>query len=514
MATSPTSNEVLTQNYIRAFTQRGGAGPSNPLRYSGAEEQYLMVGDISNPVRGGVSAINVSDPRRRGAYRRIGVTIDAPDIPSNTITFKQKNGGPPWYNFDLTCPANIYEVEGLCGDPSDLKNGWNTIKILSQGLATNRQNKGRTPFDGAAEATADIAFTWMGGTYDIGGIVLGETGAVEVTTEVVDIAYGNQVTCANCGPRNDGTRTIYALQQTAGGSSAVAAKVLYSTDYGSTWAASTVTGIGNGALATAIDIVGSYLVVLVKSDNAYYISAINQNTGAPGAWTKVGTGFVAAKTPNDMYVDSPNRVYFVGDGGYIYVSTDITAGVSVLSAAGTTTQNLTRIHGADQTLFAGGASAVLLKSTNAGRSWGSVSGITGAVSAIACQNNLTAWVGTSAGKVFVTETSGDIWTDLSGAFAGTTAIQDIVFATAEVGYVAATVTGNLATIFGTFTGGRQWDSANTSRFPGAQPTFARGNRIAVPLVPDAGTAANNIAVAGLSGGLTDGVVYIGSANIQ
>ena len=161
----------------------------------------------------------------------------------------------------------------------------------------------------------------MGGVYSLGGIVLGEQASVDVTTEVVDITYGNSQSCATCGPANDGTRTIYALQQTAGGSAAVAAKVLYSTDYGATWTASVVTGIGVGALATAIDIVGSYLVVLVKSDNAYYIAPINANTGAPGAWTKVASGFVAAKTPNDMYVDSPNRIYFVGDGGYIYVST-------------------------------------------------------------------------------------------------------------------------------------------------------------------------------------------------
>ena len=49
MATNPQSNEVLTQNYIRAFTQRGGPGPSNQIRYAGAEEQYMMVGDIANP---------------------------------------------------------------------------------------------------------------------------------------------------------------------------------------------------------------------------------------------------------------------------------------------------------------------------------------------------------------------------------------------------------------------------------------------------------------------------------
>ena len=58
-------------------------------------------------------------------------------------------------------------------------------------------------------------------------------------------------------------------------------------------------------------------MVLVKGEYAYYVAQISQQTGAPGAWTKVTTGFVAAKTPNDLFVETPNRVYFVADGGYI-----------------------------------------------------------------------------------------------------------------------------------------------------------------------------------------------------
>src|SRR6478736_3162968 len=115
MAGNSQPNETLTRNFIRAFTQRGGPGPSIPVYYAGSQEQYLLVGDIARPDRGGINALNVNDPRRRGLFRRTGITVDAPDIPSNTVTFRQYFNGVAWYKFRLDCPINIYESEGLCG---------------------------------------------------------------------------------------------------------------------------------------------------------------------------------------------------------------------------------------------------------------------------------------------------------------------------------------------------------------------------------------------------------------
>lgn len=512
MATTQ-SNETLTQNFIRAFTQRGGPSPSNPLLYAGADEQYLMVGDISRPDRGSINPINVNDPRIRGLFRQIGTTIESPDIPSASITFKQKHGGVPWFRFRLNCPINVYESEGLCNDPSDPFNGWQTLNILSRGLSGDKTYQGRTPFDGSDESLAEIGFSWLGDVYTVGPITLGEAAAVDVTTEVVDIVYGSFQLCSDCGPANDGTRWIYALQQTAGGSSAVNGKVLYSTDGGASWTASAITGLGVGALVAAIDIVGQYLVVVAKGENAYYVAQISPQTGAPGAWTKVTTGFVAAKTPNDLYVETPNRVYFVADGGYIYVSTDILSGVSVLSAGAATTNNLSRIHGAAGTLIAVGASNTSLKSTNKGQSWSAtVASVTGTLQAVAVLSPQVYYVGTAAGTVFYTENGGATWTQLTLPGAAITAITDIVFPTSEVGYIAATRTGPTATIFGTVFGGRGWSESGTSRFPAA-PTYGRANRLATPNVPDPGTAAGNLAVAGLSGGLVDGVIYIGASPV-
>jgi hypothetical protein len=511
------SNENLGQNYIRAFTQRGGPSPSNPIRYSGMDEQYLMVGDISRPDRGGINAINVNDPNVRGLFKQTGITIDAPDIPGAEITFKQKYGGIPWYKFRLNCPLNVYESEGLCNDPADPLNGWLTMNLLSRGLSSDKTYAGRTPFDGSDESTAAVQFSWLGDVYSVGGISIGEQASVDVTTEVVDIVYGGFAQCSDCGPANDGTKWVYALQQTAGGSSAALGKVLYSTDFGATWTASAITGLGIGVLVTAMDIVGQYLVVVAKTENAYYVSQINSSTGAPGAWTKVTTGFVATKTPNELFVESPTRTYFVADGGYIYVSTDILSGVSVLSAAGATTNNLTRIHGGAGVLLAVGASNTILKSTNRGSTWAATAGsVTGAHSAVSVNTPQQYYLGTldTTGKVWYTENGGASWTQLNlPNSSALTAIQDVVFPTLECGYIAATRAGPTAAIYATVLGGALWGENNTSRLPGNLPTFGRANRLAVPRVPDNQIAANNIAVAGLSGGLVDGVIYIGAAPV-
>lgn len=512
------SNETYTQNEIRGFIQRGGPGPQNIVRYYGLDEQYFMVNDISAPDRGGVNAINVNDPRIRGLFRRTGVTIDAPDIPSNSITFRQKINGVPWYKFKLDCPINVYETEGLCADPSDFKNGWNTLQILSLGLSSDKSYAGRTPLDGSDITTSDVTFSWQGGVYTIGGLVLGEQAASDVTTEVVDIVYGSYLNCANCGVPNDGTKWIYALQQTSGGSAAVVGKVYYSTDYGATWTSLPITGVGVGSLVTAIDIVGQYLVVVSSTDNAYYISPINQLTGVPStSWTKITTGFVSAKTPNDIYVESPNAVWFCANGGYIYKSTDITAGVSVANAASATTNNLNRIDGEGKTIVAVGASGTVIRSVNGGLTWGvTTTQLAGTLQALNTYSNLWYWAGNSAGVVSYTLDGGETWTTLTLPGAALAGVHDIVFPTNEIGYIAATRAGPTAVLFGTFDGGHTWaegsNGVSNSRFP-ATPTFGRPNRLATPIVPDLMVMANNLAVAGLSGGLTDGIVLVAAAPV-
>src|SRR6185295_5609675 len=115
----------------------------------------------------------------------------------------------------------------------------------------------------------------------------------------------------------------------------------------------------------------------------------------------------------------------------------------------------------------------------------------------------------TTGKVWYTETAGAIWTQQVLPGAALAAIQDIVWATNECGWIAATRSGPTATLFQSTYGGQNWGENNTSRLPGTVPVFARANRVAVPTVPDLMIDANNIAIAGLGGSFTDGIILLG-----
>jgi photosystem II stability/assembly factor-like uncharacterized protein len=223
---------------------------------------------------------------------------------------------------------------------------------------------------------------------------------------------------------------------------------------------------------------------------------------------------VASAQANDLLVLDSRNVFFVGNGGYIYKTTDITSGVSVVSAAGVTTENLSRIAGLDDTLVIGGANSAVLVSRDRGKTWatavGTVPTTTATVQAVEVLDQYRFWVGTSSGRLFATIDGGETWREK--VIANAAAVQDIVFATDEVGYVAYTTSGPTGNVLATWNGGADW--ALSSSGPRLQnlPTADRVNRIAVPSGTDSFGKANYLALAALNGDGTDGLIVIGAAD--
>jgi photosystem II stability/assembly factor-like uncharacterized protein len=267
-----------------------------------------------------------------------------------------------------------------------------------------------------------------------------------------------------------------------------------------------IDGMGATESPLAIDIVGNYLVVIGSA--AYYYAEINKKTGVPGAFTKVTTGFVAAKNPYDLYVASSSEIWFVGDGGYIYKSVDITAGVTVANGGSATTANLRRIRGREGIIVATGASGAVVKTTNRGVTWSTTTASpeNSTIQAVEVMDDARIWVGCSTGRVYFTGNGGETWTPDTHFSGGS--VQDIVFATQEVGYVSASVSGTCR-IYATWNGGANW-TRNQPRILNL-PVFTRGNRLAIPSTDDAGWASNTLAIAGLAGDGTDGIVVLGVA---
>lgn len=512
----PGADKVITQKHRRAYSQPGGPSPVNPVKYSGADETYLMFDDDTNPITGGRDPIRVHSTRRIGGYEKVGETVSPPDNPSGSVTFMHEHGGIPWLEFDTGCYHNFYEVVGTCKNPSDFINGWNDyVKIRSYGQRSESTDAGNASFEDDEQSTTQADFTYAA-IYKIAALNFGAVAAAEVEREVVDVVYGGGVECGNCGTADDGTKRIYALTKSSGaGSPGTPAEIQYSIDGGLTWNQGNVTGLGGTTDLTALDIVGNYLVAVDTAGNGYWFAELNTITGAPGSWTNVTSGFVASKQPTDIYVKSASEVYFSGNGGYIYRSTDIPSGVTAINAGSATTSNLQRIHGQDDTIVATGDSGAIVKSLNNGATFTTttLSPTSATIRAILVLDEYRFWIGTSGGKTYYTINGGETWVEVTLPGGTLAVIDDIVAATDEVIHISARTATPTARLITTWCGGARWtSSASATQRIQAFPTAMRFNRIAVPRDVPHAIAANHIVVGGLSGGGTDGALYLGAAN--
>jgi photosystem II stability/assembly factor-like uncharacterized protein len=505
-------DEIVTAKHKRTFLQIGDARPNKPVSYAGQDAQYISVTGVSNPESGGIDPIYVHDPRRPGKYRLVGRTVSPADLPSATVVFREKHGIIPRALLK-SCPFNVYEPTGTCKDLSDFLAGWSDyVLIYAGGEVTDKDLGDRSPFDSDDAIENSLSVTWRD-IYPVGALGFGEGATTQVDREVIDLVYAPGYLCADC---DWGDQRIYAIATTSGGGSpGLPAEVIYSSDGGATWSQVNIDGMGATEAPLAVDIVGNYLVVI--GSGAYYFAEINAKTGVPAAFTKVTTGFVAAKNPTDLFVASPREVYFSALGGYIYKSTDITSGVSVLNAGSATTQNLNRIHGVENTIVAVGASGVVVKTNNRGATWAATSAVpeVSTLQAVQVLSDDRYWVGSSAtGRLFWTQDGGEVWTQkrLPGVTDGSGGIYDIVFASQEVGYVSYSNTTPTATLYATWNGGADW--AKSAPRILNWPTLDRANRIAVPATDDAGWASNAVAIAGLAGDGSDGIILVGVAGKQ
>ncbi len=517
VGTSGSADELVQQRHIRAWTQRKGPSPINRMRYAGPDEQYIQFGAITNPISGGREARNFHDPYQRDSYRIVGQTVSAPAFPAGPITFARKHGGVTYWAGDLSCASNFYECVGNCRRPDDFLYGWTDfVTVYSFARANERTHNARTSFAGDDQTADEIAHIYAA-VYDLGGLYFGENAATAIQREVVDAWFDSSVDCGNCGVLNDGWSRLYYVTRSSGaGSPGITAEVGWTIDGGATYRETPITGLGVTTDPTAIRKVGNFLVVLDTAGNGYWYAEVDLATGTPSNWTNVTAGFVAGNQPNDILVVSTSEIWFVGQGGYVYLSQDITAGVSVNNAGAATTADLLRIKGRGDTLVAVGESGVAIKSSNKGTTWAAVATPTSATltSCSVLSDNLF-WIVSAGGGVWYTSTGGSSFVQLTVGSAQF--IDDIEFATDEVGYLsfrAPTLTN--ARLWTTYNGGASWSSSSVSSNPRIQsyPTFQRGNRIAVPTNVKHFVAGNRIAIAGLSAGGQDGILLQGAVSLK
>jgi hypothetical protein len=513
------ADEIVTQKHVRSFIQLGGAKPFNQPRFAGQDAQYMTITGVGLPEAGKIDPIWVADPVRQGKYRLVGQKISPGDLAKATLTLYEKHGAIPRALGSNGCQFNMYDVVGACRDLSDFLGGWTDYVLIYSGARVTTKDLGDRGGFESDNQVKDVLSLELADIYPIGGLYFGDNAKTLIDLEVIDVVYGSTPRCGNCGPEDDGTMRAYAIVKSSGaGSPGLPAEVIYTYDGGLTWNEANITGMGASEDPIAVDVVGSNLVVVSKTAysatiGGYYYAAIDPDTGIPGTWTKVTAGFVANKSPNDIFVASPREVWLCGDGGYIYKATDITTGVSVVNAGVATTQNLNRIDGCDECIVAAGVAGAIIKSLNRGLSWAATSSTPNGleIKALEVIDSNIYWVGGLNAYLSVTQNGGASWTEKTfpGCHSGN--IYDIKFATPEVGFFSFASTTPTASLFATWDGGDDWTKSNPRILN--WPVCNKINRVDVPHFGSASdVAANSILAGGLSASGTDGILLSGIAS--
>lgn len=507
------ADELVKSTQKRNYIQFGGAFPSSPLLFGGVGAQYLFVDSADLSETGGIDPIWVPDLYTQGKYRLAGRRYAPAALPRATITMLEKHASIPKQLQRIGCQFNLYEATGACADLSDFNAGWTDYVLIYSGAITTDKSLGARTVRDSDNQMEDKLSVVLSAIYPVGALGFGSQAAAQIDREVVDAVYGSKLQCGNCGGApDDGTQRIYAVAKSSGaGSPGIAGQVIYSLNGGLSWAETIITGIGAAADPVAIDVVGDKLVVLVPSESAYYYATIGV-TGVPGTFTKVTSGFTTQ--PNDMFVVSPREVWFCGNSGYVYKSSDITAGVSTVNAGSATSNHLLRIMAVDEAVVACGKSSTVIRSTNRGLTF-SVTAVNPSlvltdITALCVMNQNYIWVGTgTTGRLLYTQDGGSSWVEKTFSGSGSGTLRDIIFPTQEVGFFSHDTPTPTARVFATIDGGADWSN-------GLQrilnwPAFNRANRLNTPNGIDPSIDANNLLVAGLAGDGTGGLLLIGSA---
>ncbi len=510
------AQQVIKKGSRRVWVQYEGPQPNNAPQYHGIDGAYFQFTGGKRTIQG-VGPIWESDPNATGQWVQVGSKLSPGDMPAGVLEVTEVVGQVPFALSDLYCSANIYILNGdECKTPSNFDYGWSSyLEIWPQGIATDADLKDRTQRDGDDPVMDSISYKFASyGPVGVGGVQLTEQAAATITTAVGGAVYADRRQCAGCGASNDGTKWFYSVVT---GPAAAKPALVYTVDGGATWTSLDIDAGVNAEVMTDVKLMGNYIVAFSGSTTAagHYVIAFNTDTGVPigTAWTKVTSGYTATRPINDVVVISEREAYGCANAGVIHkITNPLGAITTVLATTDLTSANLTRMRGQGRTLVAVGATGVVAYSFNKGQSWSLATQPNGAtaVGAVFVRSAKMWWVA-SGTSLYYTFNGGTTWTAVTLPGVTVASIQDINFATPEVGLVTAVRSG-ASVFFSTQNAGVSWAPAgNGSPRILAQPVVTQSNRIIFPTAAHATKAVNNFAIVGANG--SDGSLLLARGSV-
>ena len=497
-------SELALTGYSRVFLIDGGARPDHTPSY----ESCLKAGGPDQSF-GTVESVECPDPNAygkfvvmaslRGAAGRATMDVTgryARDVVSKLLEIGRRG-----------CRVDLQVHFGACTDPSVFTT-FDKILVLEDALIENWSagDLGALASDENA-AVDEVASLSAAEMYEVLPLNLVERAQSVVTNEVLDVVICDASSCGECEDESTGCQYIYAISTAAGGSPGTPGDIIHSGDGGAVWYADDIDSLATAESPSAVGCLGDYVVVVSNASGSqhYALKSEIDTVGLDELWTEVLTGYVGGGEPNDCW-GIGGVLFVVGDGGYIYLCEDATAGVTVLDAGAATADDLRCVHAYSELLAVAGGDNGAIVFTEDQSSWAATtaSPIAGGVriNAVWCLSELVWMIGASNGELWYTLNQGTTWTLISDMGA---AIYDISFSTDSIGYVAYATATPRGGIRRTYAGA---ESTTFKILPEGSSTIAVNDRInALATCPE---DPNFVVGVGLADDDADGFIVVGS----
>lgn len=450
-------SEILRTPLSRVFMIEDGAGPNSTPEYLGFARATTAAQNL-----GDVTLIRQPSVDQYDRFEVIDRIKGQADPPTLTIEDRYQTILSTLLRIaNKGCAVDIHTHFGRCQNPEDFDGGWDKQLILESAEPTNWETTELGAMDADQDATIEESMDFSGlRIYEVKQLLASELASSEIVASVVDVAICDSVSCGACGIPSNGCDIVFFLTSEEAGSPGLAVEIVFTEDGGATFQQTTITTLAAGEAVDGIACVGTNLVVISKDSNSLHYAPIADVIANSETWTEVTTGFAIGGEPNAIFSLGGTRTWIVGDGGYIYFSADITAGVEVQSAGAVTAENLNDVHGiGNNNIVVVGENNVVLVTEDGGTTW-ALSGTGPAVgidlNAVVQRTTLEWLIGDAGGQLWFTRNAGTDWTEKTFPGSGSGEVTDIDFASKNVGYMAHNTSAPAGRVLRTTNGGFSW----------------------------------------------------------